>query len=273
MNKLSSFALCSVLAATALSSFSGVAAPVSEVVKSDIRSASNKARDEFRNPQQTLNFLGIKDTMTVVEIWPSGGWYSEILAPMLADKGTFYAAHFPSGTDVEYFNKHLPKYQAKIANTKGMEKTKLTGFHPKHATDMAPAGSVDAVLTFRNLHNFYMNGDEALKIALASSFKALKPGGIFGVVDHRLPEELDAEKNRNSGYIKQSVVIKMAEEAGFKFVAESSVNANPLDNAQHEKGVWSLSPTFALGEKDRAKYQTLGESDRMTLKFVKPSTL
>ena len=273
MNTLSTFALCGVLAAATLTTMAVDAAPVGEVVKSDIRSASHKARDEFRNPQQTLNFFGIQENMAVVEIWPGGGWYSEILAPMLADKGAFYAAHFPVGTDVAYFNKHLPKYQAKIANTPGMEKTKITQFHPKHAPEMAPNGSADAVLTFRNLHNFYMNGDEALKLTLAASFKALKPGGIFGVVDHRLPENLDAEKNRNSGYIKQSVVINMAEEAGFKLVAESAINANALDNAQHEKGVWTLAPTFALGDTERAKYQTLGESDRMTLKFVKPSTL
>jgi len=273
MKKLTSLALCSLLASATLAATTVYAAPVSEVVQSDIRSASNKARDEFRNPQQTLNFFGIEDTMTVVEIWPGGGWYSEILAPMLADKGVFYAAHFPSGTDVEYFNKNLPKYQAKLANTKGMEKTKLTGFHPKYTTELAPAGSADAVLTFRNLHNFYMNGDDALKTTLAAAFTALKPGGIFGVVDHRLPENLDAEQYRPSGYVKQSIVISMAKAAGFELVAESAVNANPLDNAQHEKGVWTLAPTFALGDKDRAKYATLGESDRMTLKFIKPNKM
>lgn len=246
------------------------AAELGEVVKSDIRSAQNKARDEYRNPQQTLHFFGVEPSMTVVELWPGGGWYSEILAPYLADKGQFIAAHFPDGTDVNYFNKHLPKYKAKIAQTPSLSKTKVTGFHPKYAPEIAPENSVDMVLTFRNLHNFYMNGDDALKATLNAAFKALKPGGVLGVVDHKLPEELDAEAFRQSGYIKQSVVEAAATAAGFQLVDSSQVNSNPLDNAQHEKGVWTLPPTLALGDKDKAKFLTIGESDRMTLKFIKP---
>lgn len=270
MKTLTKIALCSILAVAPLTTLH--AKGLHEVVASDIRSDKNKARDEYRNPQQTLHFFGIEKNMTVVELWPGGGWYTEILAPMLADEGQFVAAHFPEGTDVKYFNKYLPKYKTKISTTPELAKTKVTGFHPKHNLEMAPANSADAVLTFRNLHNFYMNGDEALKVTLESAFKALKPGGILGVVDHKLPESLDAEKYRQSGYIKQSVVEKAAKAAGFKLVASSDINANPLDNAQHEHGVWSLPPSLR-DKKAQAKYRAIGESNRMTLKFVKPNKL
>ncbi len=246
------------------------ATTLQDTVKSEVRSDKNKARDEFRNPQQTLNFFGLSKDMNVVEIWPGGGWYTEIIAPMVAEKGKFVAAHFPSGTDIGYFNKHLPKYQAKIKNTPALSKTEITEFHPKFSPEMAPAGSADMVLTFRNLHNFYMTSDEMMQSTLDAAFKALKPGGVLGVVDHKLPENLDTEAFRQSGYIKQSVVEAAAKKAGFKLVASSGVNANPLDQAQYEKGVWTLPPTLALGDKDKAKYLSIGESNRFTLKFVKP---
>lgn len=261
-----------ITAAIAASSITAVhATTLQEAVKSEVRSDKNKSRDEFRNPQQTLNFFGLTEDMTVVEIWPGGGWYTEVISPVVAEKGKFVAAHFPSGTDVGYFNKHLPKYQAKIKNTPALSKTEITEFHPKFSPDMAPAGSADMVLTFRNLHNFYMTSDEMMQTTLDSAFKALKPGGVLGVVDHKLPENLDAEAFRQSGYIKQSVVEAAAKKAGFKLVASSGVNANPLDQAQYEKGVWTLPPTLALGEKDKTKYLAIGESNRFTLKFVKPT--
>lgn len=246
------------------------ATSLQESVQSEVRSNKNKARDEFRNPQQTLNFFGLKDDMTVVEIWPGGGWYTELIAPVVADKGKFVAAHFPTGTDIDYFNKNLPKYQAKIKNTPALSKTQITEFHPKFSPDMAPANSADMVVTFRNLHNFYMTSDELMHKTLAAAFKALKPGGVLGVVDHKLPEELDAEKFRNSGYMKQSIVESAAKKAGFELVASSHINSNPLDLAQYERGVWTLPPTLALGDKDKGKYIAIGESNRFTLKFVKP---
>ncbi len=249
------------------------AAPLNEVIKSEVRSDKNKSRDEYRNPQQTLHFFGIENDMTVVEIWPGGGWYTEILAPMLAEKGQFVAAHFPEGTDIGYFNKHLPKFKSKIEKTPELSKTKITQFHPKFSPELTKAGTADAVLTFRNLHNFYMDSDEAMQKTLNAAFKALKPGGILGVVDHKLPENLDADKFRPSGYVKQSIVEKAAKAAGFELVAVSEVNANPLDSAQHDKGVWSLPPTLAGGKKDKAKFLAIGESNRMTLKFVKPKKL
>lgn len=266
MKKVLQLAITAALVATT----PAMATSLQDAVMSDVRSAKNKSRDEYRNPQQTLNFFGLKDDMTVVELWPGGGWYTEVIAPAVAEKGQFIAAHFPTGTDVAYFNKHLPKYQKKIESTPSLSKTKITGFHPKLNPEMAPANSADMVVTFRNLHNFYMNGDDALQITLDSAFKALKPGGVLGVVDHKLPENLDAEKFRKSGYMKQSVLEAAAKKAGFKLVDSSSVNANPLDKAQYEKGVWTLPPTLANGDKDKAMYLAIGESDRFTLKFVKP---
>ncbi|MBV5325999.1 MAG: class I SAM-dependent methyltransferase, partial [Rhodospirillaceae bacterium] len=135
--------------------------------------------------------------------------------------------------------------------------------------DVAP-GSADAILTFRNVHNFIMRGGTAADDIFASFFKTLKPGGVLGIVDHRLPESRDSALEKTSGYLKRSTVVALAEKAGFKLAGESEINANPKDTADWEKGVWTLPPTYRNGEVDKAKYAAIGESDRMTLKFVKP---
>ena len=158
-----------------------------------------------------------------------------------------------------------------MASLDSFKHIKLTSFHQLNAHDFAPAGSLDRVLTFRNVHNWYMRGGEAgLDGAFSSFFKALKQGGILGVVEHKLPESFNDETQKSSGYMKQSVVVAAAEKAGFKLVAESAVNLNPLDSSDHPKGVWTLLPSLRLGDTDRAKYLAIGESSRMTLKFVKP---
>ncbi|WP_339898355.1 methyltransferase [uncultured Gilvimarinus sp.] len=232
------------------------------------------ARDEYRHPAETLTFFGIEPDMTVVEIWPGGGWYTDILAAYLRDSGTFYAAHFDPDTEVAYFKRSREAYGKKMAaHPERYDQVKLSVFNPPEQYDIAPVGSADAVLTFRNAHNWYMNGggEKRLLAAFSAFHRALKPGGVLGVVDHRLPEDRDVSEQEGSGYIKQSVIERVAKQAGFELAASSDINANPKDTADHEKGVWTLPPSYRLGDTDRAKYEAIGESDRMTLKFVKPA--
>ncbi|MBU2884465.1 methyltransferase [Gilvimarinus agarilyticus] len=235
--------------------------------------AENSARDESRHPGETLSFFGLEPDMTVVEIAPGGGWYTEILAPYLRDTGTYYAAHFDPNSSVAYYQRSRAGFDTKLAaNPELYDQTQVTQFELPNKLDIAPAGSADMVLTFRNVHNWYMRGGGEEKVALAfdAFYKALKPGGVLGVVDHRLPEDYADEAQDHSGYIKTSTVVKVAEAAGLVLDAQSEVNANPKDTAQHEKGVWTLPPSYRLGDTDRAKYEAIGESDRMTLRFVKP---
>jgi predicted methyltransferase len=213
----------------------------------------------------------VKPSDTVVEIWPGGGWYTEILAPYLAGKGQLILAN-PKGNFGKGITATLdgnPAIYGKVQRA-AFPATVLGG------TGVAP-GTADVVVTFRNVHNWrggeMAQGDQDYSLAAFKEMYAmLKPGGVLGVEDHRLPEKADAERERTSGYMKVSTVRRLAEEAGFKYVGSSEVNANPKDTADWEKGVWTLPPTYANGETDRAKYQAIGESDRMTLKFVKPAS-
>lgn len=232
------------------------------------RTPANIARDRYRHPLETLAFFGVRPSDTVVEIWPGGGWYTEILAPYLrAGGGELWAATMDGRTGgVARLIEANPALYGTI---------RFTEF-PNFSRGAAPlpAGGADVVLTFRNVHNWRMgsgrqNRDYAAA-AFAEMFAMLRPGGTLGVVDHRLPESASDERERTSGYIKRSTVIRLAEAAGFRLAAESEVNANPLDSADWPRGVWTLPPTLALGEQDRARYLAVGESDRMTLRFVKP---
>ncbi|MFC3711637.1 class I SAM-dependent methyltransferase [Sphingoaurantiacus capsulatus] len=232
------------------------------------RSAANKARDPYRHPKETLAFFGIKPNMTVVEIAPGGGWYTEILGPYLANGGTLYAAAANPAAS-ERAAKSVADFKTKLAATPGTAKVQVTSFAKDHYANLAPAGSADAVLTFRNVHNWYSGG--FAPDAFKAFYAALKPGGTLGVVEHRLPEARPDEQQKTSGYMKRSEVVKLAEAAGFKLAGESEVNANPKDTADYPDGVWTLPPNYRLGDVDRAKYAAIGESDRMTLKFVKPA--
>lgn len=235
------------------------------------RSADNRARDQYRNPAETLEFFEVEPHMTVVEIWPGGGWYTEILAPYLYADGTYYAAHFPSDTDSEYFNQARGRFAEKMQQNAVYNRVQVTSFMPGSHHDIAPAGSADRVLTFRNLHNWYMrDGEEGLQAAFDAFYEALRPGGMLGVVDHRLPEDRDASAAEVSGYIKQSWAEKYAKEAGFELVESSDINANERDTADYEGGVWTLPPTLREGDDNREEYMEIGESDRFTLKFRKP---
>lgn len=257
----------SIVSATLLcSSFVSAHQPtqLDQAIAGEHRSAANKARDEFRHPKETLEFFGFNSSMTVVEITPGGGWYTEILAPALKGQGKLYGAHYPDTGEDNYFSNSRKKLVKKLASNDVFSEVELTNFVPRQASELAPEGSADLVLTFRNLHNWQ---DAGVEQAFKDAYKALKKGGVLGVVEHRLPEGANAEAAR--GYVSQSKTIAQAEAAGFTFAASSEINANPKDNANHPKGVWTLPPSLALGDTDKAKYNAIGESDRMTLKFVK----
>ena len=233
------------------------------------RSAEHKARDKYRHPQQTLEFFDVKENMTVVEIWPGEGWYTEILAPYLRDKGKLYAAHFSADAKQPYFKKGLENFVKKMhKQPKVYSKVELTVLQPPEFLQIAPDGSADRVLTFRNVHN-WMKNDQAAAVFNAM-YKALKPGGILGVVEHRnntlKPQDIQAE----SGYVSEDYVIALARNAGFEFLEKSEINANSKDTKDYPEGVWTLPPSLALKDKDRKKYLAIGESDRMTIKFIKP---
>lgn len=235
------------------------------------RKSFDRVRDEYRNPQQTLRFFGVKPEMTVVEILPGGGWYTDILAPLLKEKGQLYAAHFLiDSSSRPYFVNARKRFEERVTNHAPYQKIKVTSFHPTKALEIAPANSADMVLTFRNVHNWYMRqGQTGLENAFKAFAKALKKGGTLGVVEHRLPESSPDEMQKESGYMKQSWVVKAAEKAGFKLVSESEVNSNPLDSANHPDGVWTLPPRLLAPAEKHSSYLAIGESDRMTLKFVK----
>ncbi len=244
-----------------------VSAEIAAAVAAPTRTATNVARDKYRHPAETLAFFGVTPTDTVVEIWPAGGWYTEILAPYLKGKGTLWAVDFwPDSL------KGVRNLQIKDAALYGG--IKLAAFPASAGQPIVPAGSADMVVTFRNVHNFQMgykrqSQDYGLE-AFQQMFAMLKPGGVLGIEDHRLPESDDVAREKTSGYVKVSTVRKLAEQAGFVFEGESEVNANPKDTTNYEKGVWTLPPRFANGDVDREKYQAIGESDRMTLRFRKP---
>ncbi len=233
------------------------------------RSEANRARDVYRHPKQTLSFFGLREDMTVVEIWPgAGGWYTEVLAPILRDHGKYYAAQVAPDASNPNVATTRDTYQKKIDSSPDVYgKVNVTALGPD-TTDVAPPGSADLVLTFRNIHN-WMGRDWAPK-AFQAMYTALKPGGVLGVVEHRGNPAVPQDPKAKSGYVNEDVAIKLIESVGFKLVDRSEINANPKDTKDYEKGVWTLPPVYREGDKDRAKYAAIGESDRMTLKFVKP---
>ena len=230
------------------------------------RTPANVARDRYRHPYETLSFFGVEADDTVVEIWPGGGWDAEILAPyVIQGGGTYYAAANGNG---------LNGARTRMTQDPGRYGAiRLASFPTGRsgATEPAvPDGSADVVLTFRNVHNWMMGETPFAEEAFRQMFAMLRPGGTLGVVDHRLPESADSARERSSGYLKTSTVRRLAEAAGFRLVAESEINANPNDTTDHPSGVWTLPPTLRLGDQDRDRYVAIGESDRMTLRFVKP---
>lgn len=235
---------------------------IAAAIGAETRTPTNVARDRYRHPRETLSFFGVEPDDTVVEIWPGGGWYTEILAPLLRERGTYWAVASERGLN------GVRGLIAKDPATYGQ--IRLAAFPAQGSDARVPDGSADVVLTFRNVHNWLMAEPPIGEEAFRQAFAMLKPGGVLGVVDHRLPESADAARERSSGYVKVSTVRRLAEAAGFRLAAESEINANPRDTKDHPNGVWSLPPTFRGGDADRDRFAAIGESDRMTLKFVKP---
>ncbi len=240
------------------------------VITGDHRSAKNSARDQYRHPQQTLEFFGITPEMTVVEVWPGGGWYTEILAPWLKQGGgQFIAAGFFPDAQPEYRQKIQLRYEALLAEKpEHYDQVIYAGLGIEGHCDVAPAGTVDAVVTFRNAHNWVKGGHAAEMFK--TFYTLLKSGGVLGVTDHRALPGTDLAVMKKSGYLTQDLVISLAKEAGFVLEESSEVNANSLDDTDHPKGVWTLPPMLRLGDENRADYIAIGESDRMTLRFRKP---
>lgn len=236
------------------------------------RPAEQRARNEYRHPVQTLSWLGIEPDMTVVEIWPGGGgWYTGILAPYLRPAGTYHAAGFVvEGPDVPGYRKRFQRrFEDKLAARPEIyDKARLAPIGPPDHYTPAPAGSADAVLTFRNVHNWVKGGfDQAM---FDGFHEMLKPGGILGVVEHRADPGTELETMKRSGYVTEAHVKQLARKAGFEFVGSSPINNNPADDHDHPRGVWTLPPSLRLKDENRQKYLAIGESDRMTLKFRKP---
>jgi predicted methyltransferase len=253
-----------VMVAPAAISHAGEVDPaIAKAIADTRRPEPQRARDAYRHPAETLAFFDVHSGQTVVEFYPGGGWYTQILAPTLNGKGRYIA--MPSASE-----KGLAAARAMLEQNKAWFGTvEVAPFSPTEPSTIPP-GTVDRVLTFRNVHNLIMAGDAVAAKAFGDFYAALKPGGILGVVDHRLPEEMDSSREKSSGYLKRSTIIRLATAAGFRLAGESPINANPKDTHDWPEGVWTLPPTYQRGDADRAVYQAIGESDRMTLKFVKP---
>lgn len=262
----------SLFAAPAIASHAAFAADLpaalAPVLAGDHRSEANRARDVWRHPVETLDFFGVAPGQRVVEIWPGAGWYTEVLGPLLNNSGTYIAATPDPNGASDGMKAGLQRYKDKLAARPDLYKTtQVVAFGP-NALEFVPPNSVDRVLTFRNVHNWMAAGwaEQAFK----AMFAALKPGGVLGVVEHRANNDQPQDPKAPTGYVRQDYVIKLATDAGFKLVAMSEVNSNPRDTKDYPKGVWTLPPTLSLKDQDKDKYLAIGESDRMTLRFVKP---
>lgn len=240
---------------------------IDQAVAAQTRTPEHRLRDPYRHPVETLKFFGVEPHMILVEIAPSAGWYMEILAPMLVEKGNYIMASPPAVEDYAIVNeKKISEW--KMRNPKVASKMKAVMFNPPSDISFPEDNSADMVLTFRNVHNWVMAKGE--KQAFKAFFDVLKPGGILGVVEHRA--DANAATDIKSGYMKEKDVIAMAQTAGFRLVEKSEINANPKDTKNHPEGVWTLPPSLRMKEKDKDKYLAIGESDRMTLKFKKPAS-
>ncbi len=264
-------------AETADASMEGEAYTVQTAMDGEWRTDAERERDAFRHPVETLEFFGVEGDDTVIEIWPGGGWYTNILAPWLHANGGQFIAAVVAPERSERAAQALEAYKANYAPYPDTFGEIGYTYYDSESGPLGEPGSADAVLTFRNIHN-WMSGDHADKF-FEDAYAVLKPGGVLGVVEHRLPSAMTLDPSAPSGYVHQDYVTSLAEAAGFQLEATSEINANPADTADHPFGVWTLPPVSRTTDRDgntpegfdAAKYQEIGESDRMTLKFVKPS--
>ena len=240
------------------------------ILAGEHRSEANRTRDRYRHPEETLEFFGLTEDMHVVEIWPAAGWYTEVIAPYVNEKGKYYAAHWDPESNVKFIQRGARAYQDKLAAYPDLYGTaEMTVLMPPDHLEIAPPESVDLVVTFRNIHNWMPRGSAG--DIFSAIYRALKLGGVLGVVEHRGNPAVSQDPNAASGYVNQDYAIEMAERAGFVLDATSEINANPKDTKDYEPGVWTLPPTLRLQEEDKDKYLAIGESDRFTLRFVKPA--
>ncbi len=246
-----------------------------EVLAMPHRSEANRARDRYRHPVETLAFFDVQPHQTVIEVTPGGGWYTEVLAPYLRSNGLLIAQVFDPATattpaSTQYYTRSNTAFREKLAATPGVyDRVRVIESPVKQPVLGAPA-SVDRVLTFRNVHNWTGAGTDAAMFK--AFFDVLKPGGVFGVVEHRAAQGTDPAESAKTGYITESHVIKLAVDAGFELAERSEINANSRDTRDYKNGVWTLPPGLRVPEgEDKARYEAIGESDRMTFKFVKPA--
>ena len=245
--------------------FSLQAHNLEQSVNSEERSIENIKRDKFRHPYETLKFFGIEPEMTVVELSPGGGWYTEILAIYMYDKGELITAPYSASLS-DYAKRSREAFEAKLNSKSIYEKVKIVDLFGK----LAENETVDAVLTFRNVHNWLGKDGSGVKNVFEQSYAALKPGGILGVVEHRAKRGTSIKEMKKSGYVTEELTINLAKEAGFILSKKSEINANIKDTKDHPNGVWTLPPSLYLKDGDKEKYRQIGESDRMTLLFKKP---
>jgi len=268
-HSLAAFFALGLIMTAGVSTAADVDPALAAVIGGDHRSEANKARDKFRHPAETLTFFGLKPDMRVVEVWPSTGWYTEILGPYLSKSGKYYAAGWDPESKVEFIQRGVKAFSDKIAASPDLYAgTEMTVLSFPDKTTIAPAGTADMVLTFRNIHN-WMGGGNA-DTAFAAMYAALKPGGVLGVVEHRAKTDAPQDPKAASGYVREDYAIELAKKAGFVLEASSEINANPRDTRDYEKGVWTLPPTYRNGDQDKDRYTAIGESDRFTLRFRKP---
>lgn len=246
---------------------------LTQIAENSFRSDANRQRNQFRHPAQTLDFFGIKDDMNVVELWPVKGWYTEVLGPYLKDAGQLTIANFKTVVQDEdkkanYYAKLGRKLSARVNKEKDYFGSVLeVPFDPMNDSSLGQSNSQDMVLAFRNIHNWDSNG--VFKKVVEAAKDVLKPGGILGIVEHKADQLSEMSASAVEGYTAESYVIEVIESAGFKLVGRSGINSNPKDTKNYPKGVYALPPTLAMGGSEREKYIAIGESDRMTLKFVK----
>ena len=260
-------ALAAALAATPVAAHDHDA--VAQAVAGEHRTAANPARDAARHPVETLQFLGFDQNLVIVEVSPGGGWYTEILAPAVRDHGKLIAAHFPEDATSGYMQRVRGEFLAKLeAAPQVYDQVEVIGYKAGSENALGAPGTADLVLTFRNIHGMIRGG--TLDAFLGDAFAVLKSGGHLGIVQHRAAAGADPAAAGDSGYVPQDWLIEKVEAAGFELEATSEVNANPKDTADHPGGVWALPPSLRHGDENRDKYMAIGESDRMTLRFVKP---
>jgi len=246
-----------------------------DAIAGDHRSAENKSRDQYRHPKEVLAFFGLEENMQVVEIWPGGGWYTQILAPALKESGKLIAAQYDPNPPVAYMRRGFGAFLTMLGETPDVySDVEVSTFFYPYKLKLAPSDSLDMVVTFRNAHNWVGNAypnQSFSRLAFSSIFDALKSGGVLGVTDHRWLDPGTEDPKAANGYISKERVVALAQGAGFVLEAESDVLANSLDTRDYPSGVWTLPPTLAMGDKDKEKYLAIGESDRFALRFRKPA--